>query len=301
MKKAFRIILVIVIALAVLIISLLLKPAVPHSYETGETGGTLEKKYLAHGTHDVSFLKEKAMQSFGSYEIWYPSDLKDSDDAYPVIVVSNGTGVRASKAKHMFEHFASWGFIVIGNEEEYSWNGFAADMSLTHLLKLNEDSDSVFYRHVDTAKIGALGHSQGGVGTMNAATVQEHASLYKTIAAESPTAMDLADALEWSYDPALLQVPALLLASDGSTDENTVIPLASLQKLYDTIPSDTPKVMARRTGVDHSNMLYCADGYVTAWFLYWLCDDEEAGSIFRADGELTANPLYEDVQISSVS
>jgi hypothetical protein len=58
----------------------------------------------------------------------------------------------------MFEHFASWGFIVIGNEEEYSWNGFASDMSLKYLLKCNADSESIFYQKIDTDNIGAVGH-----------------------------------------------------------------------------------------------------------------------------------------------
>ena len=38
-------------------------------------------------------------------------------------------------------------------------------------------------------------------------------------------------------------------------------------------------------------MLYCADGYVTAWFLYQLCGDEEAASVFTETGELSPNPL----------
>lgn len=42
-------------------------------------------------------------------------------------------------------------------------------------------------------------------------------------------------------------------------------------------------------------MLYSADGYVTAWFLYWLRDDKTAGSIFFGDTpELFSNALYQD-------
>jgi hypothetical protein len=301
MKKAGKILLILIAIAAVLLVYLIRKQAVPKNYENGETGGPLEEKYLAHGSYEVSFTSEKAMQDFQKYEIWYPSALTDSDTVWPVIVISNGTGIKASKAKQMFRHFASWGFIVIGTEEEYSWNGFSAEMSLTHLLRRNEDPDSIFYHHINTEAIGALGHSQGGVGAINAATEQAHGSYYRTIVAESPTAMDLADALEWSYAPSGITVPVLLLASTGSMDENTVIPLSSLQKIYDAVPDEVMKVMARHNNADHSNMLYCADGYVTAWFLYQLCGDAEAGTVFTENGELRQNSLYQDVQISAGS
>ena len=70
----------------------------------------------------------------------------------------------------MFEHFASRSFIVIGNEEDYSWNGFASDMSLNDLLKRNDDKKSILYQKIDTDNIGSLGHSQGGVGAINTVT-----------------------------------------------------------------------------------------------------------------------------------
>ena len=45
---------------------------------------------------------------FAKYEVWYPSEMTDSSNKYPVLVVLNGTGVKASKYKTQFEHFASW-------------------------------------------------------------------------------------------------------------------------------------------------------------------------------------------------
>ena len=50
---------------------------------------------------------------------------------FPVVILSNGIGVRASKYAAILKHLASWGFIVIGTEEEYSWNGFSSETSLT--------------------------------------------------------------------------------------------------------------------------------------------------------------------------
>ncbi|MFZ1758958.1 MAG: hypothetical protein WAX68_03205 [Streptococcus suis] len=47
------------------------------------------------------------------------------------MILSNSTGVRASKYAAVLKHLAFWGFIVIGTEEEYSWNRFSSETSLT--------------------------------------------------------------------------------------------------------------------------------------------------------------------------
>ena len=42
--------------------------------------------------------------------------------------------------------------------------------------------------------------------------------------------------------------------------------------LFETISAE--KIMAFRVGADHSQTLYCADGYVTAWLFWKLQWDE---------------------------
>lgn len=86
----------------------------------------------------------KCWETNKKYEIWYPTEMETSKYKYPVTIINNGTGVKASRCSYLWTHLASWGFIVIANEEEYSWNGFSADMSLNYLLKANEDSSSIF-------------------------------------------------------------------------------------------------------------------------------------------------------------
>ena len=44
-------------------------------------------------------------------------------------------------------------------------------------------------------------------------------------------------------------------------------------------------------------MLPYADGYMTAWFMYHLQDDEEAGRIFFGDNaEILTNANWQDVE-----
>ena len=84
------------------------------------------------------------------YEIWYPSNLEQSDQAYPVVVIANGTGMKASKQSAIYEHLASWGFIVAGNEDEHSRTGASSAATLDFILSLNEDPQSIFYDRIDT-------------------------------------------------------------------------------------------------------------------------------------------------------
>lgn len=53
--------------------------------------------------------------------------------------------------------------------------------------------------------------------------------------------------------------------------------------------------MARRKDADHGDMLYFADGYVTAWFMWQLQGDSEAAKAFVGDNaEILSNELYQD-------
>ena len=299
-KKALKVI-GIIIASILLLVALFfvyanLKPAVPRNYETSvKTGGDIEARYLAHGSYEVKYKEQTALQNYKKYEIYYPAELETSENKFPVIVVNNGTGVKGSKAKTMFQHFASWGFIVIGNEEEYSWNGFSGDMSLQYLLRANDNAESIFYHKVDMDNIGAVGHSQGGVGAFNSVTNAKHMDMYKTVVVESPAHLDLAIGLEWDYDISNLHIPFLMVAGTEKSDAELVCTLDGMHKLFDLADQSPFKVMARRTGAGHGDMLCNADGYVTAWFMWQLQGDEYAAGAFTGDAaEIMQNSLYQD-------
>ena len=302
MRKALKIISIIVLILIVGI-SILLKflgsrPVVPANYtQDTETGGPIEAKYMATGSHEVSTYEEPVLQSFSKYTIDYPTELETTDEKYPVIVVCNGSGTPISKYLSVPEHFASWGFIVIGTEEEYDWSGFSAEMCIRHLQKLNDnesigENKNIFYQKVDFDNVGIVGHSQGGVGVLNAITAQKHADIYKTAVSLSPTNKELAHNLEWDYDAALVDTPILLIAGAGGGDD-WVITGEQLQSIYSDI--DRNKVMLRRKDTPHNETLYAANGYVTAWFIWHLQDDDEAAKAFAGDNaEIYMNGLYQD-------
>ena len=282
------VILAIVLLLAILLFILSKKPFVPGNYtKTVETGGELEAKYLAMGQYKVKYTEEDAPEDWGKFITYYPAGMETENKIHPVVVMVNGTGVYASKYPALFKHLASWGFLVIGNEDPSTCSGDSADATLAYLLEQNDDPNSVFYQKVDTAHIGITGHSQGGVGVFNAVTQQPHGNLYTCAVSLSPTEMELADAIGLHYEPDKMTVPTLLLAADA----NDVITPEGAQKVYDAMT--VPKAMALRSGMDHGKMLYSADGYVTAWFLWYLQGDGDAAKVFSGDSaELLRNSLY---------
>ncbi len=304
MKKALKIIGITAFCIVALIVILLVclskMTAIKKNYTTKiQTGGDIEAKYLGDGAYDVSYYEEAAAQVFEKYEIYYPKELETENETYPVIVVCNGTGWKASKSRPIYEHYASWGFIVIATEETHSWNAFGAEMCIVHLQRLNDnriisDKENIFFQKIDFDKVGIIGHSQGGVGVINAITNTEHKNTYKTAIVLSPTNKELAEALEWPYNATLIDVPIILISGEGGGDD-WVVTGEGLTAIYDDIPAG--KVMLRRKNTDHGKTQYSEDGYVMAWFMWQLQGDREAAKAFVGENpEIMNNKLYQDQQ-----
>lgn len=277
--------------------------SVPDNYtSTVKTGGELEAKYLAMGQHEVGYQESAAMMSFEKFEIYYPSDMAQSNTPLPVVVFVNGSGTGGSKYQALQKHMASWGFITIATEEQHAWSGFSAEMCVRYLGVLNQyqedGKENIFYGKIDLDNIGITGHSQGGIGVINAVTDQKHADSYKAAVMLSSTETDIAKALLWESDSSLIHTNMLMITSTGQTD-SSIAPLENMQKTYDNITADVDKVLARRNDADHGQMLYFADGYVTAWFMYYLQGVTEAGNAFFGDdAEIQTNSLYQDQRIN---
>lgn len=267
---------------------------VPSDYVSKvETGGDIEEKYLNMGIYDVNNYNEETDEPVKKYSFYYPNELKTNDKKYPVVVVSNGSGEIAKKIVPVLEHLASWGFIVLGNHDSVAATGISADLTLAHLLELNDDEESIFYGKVDTNNIGISGHSQGGVSIFDAISNQTLGNMYKCAVSLSPIGDEWKNLWKMNYDPSTINIPIMIFSSTVFD----LINLEELQKIYNEIK--TTKVLARRRDTSHNAMLYSSDGYVTAWFMHYLQNDYEAGQFFRGSNpELLNNTLYQDQQIN---
>ena len=75
--------------------------------EVVETGEAVEKKYLGQGNYDVFYLEINALQNFKKYELYYPTSIETETRKFPVVILSNSNGVRASKYAAVLKHLAS--------------------------------------------------------------------------------------------------------------------------------------------------------------------------------------------------
>lgn len=302
MKKVFTILGIIIfciISLMIITLNFLSHQSVnPRNFrEKTEMGGEIEQKYMANGSYEVAKKEEGTLLNFGKFLIFYPKELETSDKQYPVIVIANGTGVPLSKFPAIAEHYASWGFIVIGTEEPHSWNAFGAEMSIRYLERMNAnqevaDKESLFYQKVDFENVGIVGHSQGGVGVINAITDTQHKDIYKTAVALSPTNKELAHNLFWDYDATKITIPIMLISGQGGGDD-WVVTGDQLVDIANDIPSN--KLAMRRKNTPHGEVLYKPDGYTMAWFMWQLQGDTEAAQAFIGDKpEILTNPYYTD-------
>ena len=306
MKKVLKVIGVIILLLVVVIAALFhfisKSPSVPENYtETVKTGGETEARYLAMGSYEVEHLESATVSSLEKFEVYYPKDI-DKMGKVPVVIFLNGTGTPASKYPALQEHLASWGFITIANEENNSFYGEGVELSIRYLLFADtyssNDDESPLKGHIDFDNIGVTGHSQGGIGVINGITIHPHSDMIKAAVMLSSTETDMAKAFLWDSDSSLIHANTMMIGSTGQTD-SAISPLESMQKTYENITDDVVKVLARRNDCDHGEMLYYADGYVTAWFMYFLQGDVKAGKAFFGDNpEISTNELYQDIMIN---
>ena len=316
MKKVLKIVGIVIlgmIILIVLVVSFLLmknyidsqKPWLAKDYYTQfQSDSELEKKYAGLGDYEVSVMAVKSEdKSIGNIRIWYPSEM---ENRYPLIVVVNGSNTAALNYEPYFERLASWGFVVVGNDDRQAGTGISTSLTLDYMLEQNQNSDSLFYEKIDVQNIGIAGYSQGGVGAVRAVTEFENSGLYKTIFTGSAAHSYLAQ-MWGGYDASKVSIPWFMTAAAGTSDDTGatdaatewlgVAPLSSLIENYNAMPDNVFKLRARVEGAEHEEMQMKTDGYMTAWMLYQLQGDEEAGkALIGEDAEILSNSNWQDIE-----
>ena len=142
MKKTFIVVTIILLLIVVfLIIAMFIgsRPIKSNYYNQVDAVGMIEKKYTNRGEYEVESIKANSNEElFKEYKIWYPLELEEkADKTYPVVLLVNGTGVPYTKYGAIFEHLASWGFIVVGNDDKNSASGKSSSIMLNYILSLN--------------------------------------------------------------------------------------------------------------------------------------------------------------------
>ena len=262
----------------------------------------IEKYYQEHYIYAVSSIDYKVKENrYDTIKIFYPNEIKYiSSKKYPLIIMANGTGVRVEKYKPILLHLSSWGFIVVGNNDDSSALGDSTSKTLDFILDLNKN-DNLFKDRIDLNNIGVAGHSQGGVGAIHSITNFDNSKYFKCCCVASTPTESLINSFhlnDFKYDISLVKIPLFMTASTGNVDKK-ITPLEELKENYNKV--NVPCVVGRRKNVDHGDFLMAGDAYVTAWFCYYLKGDEKAKDAFVGENaEIKHNPLWTDVESKNI-
>ena len=261
-------------------------PAVSRSYNRNTYPCPVEQKYHENGPYQVT------VHSIDGIHVFVPDSAHSVP--LPTVVMVNGTGLKALHYRPVFEHLASWGFVVIGNDDSNAWNGRSALVSLDKAIFQNSIVSSPLYQRIDLDRIGVVGHSQGAMGAINAATEDDR---FKVLYAASCPQKSLAKKLDWSYSMKTISIPTMLVAGTEWIDRH-ISPLDSLLLLAEELPNTTPMLLGRLKGVEHRYVLHEGDAYMTAWLRHFLANDADAAAALASDNpEILNNPRWQDVII----
>lgn len=273
----------------------------------------IEKKFLQNGPWEAECLQTASEdKKIRTFCVWYPAAMAEGRESYPLVIMVNGTGVKASAYRPIFRHLASWGFVVAGNEDDMSGTGYSTAKTLDFILKENEREGSVLYHRIDTARIGVAGHSQGGAGVFNAVSHYGNSWRYKAAVALSPSHRELSKTvLKADYDVSKVSIPLLITATSATSgllhdaDDgkgNRICGIADMREEMEVIHKahpDVPVVIARIANPkkSHGDNLMESEAYLAAWLCWWLKGDTEAAHAFAgSDAEIKHNPRWRDVE-----
>jgi predicted dienelactone hydrolase len=199
------------------------------------------------------------------FNLYRPKDLSQGY-CHPIVTWGNGTGDQPKTYEVLIKQLASHGFVVVASLSSQTAQGTPLPQiaGVDWMLKENEDPASPLYHHLDTAHIGATGHSQGGAAT--------------TMSGADPRITAIAP-ICGSRSNITLHGPAALLC--GGSD--TMVPCSSVQSAYDTITT-VPVMLLNSLSDTHGSWIGSIQNpfmvAVTGWMRVHLMGDTANRAMF---------------------
>lgn len=103
------------------------------------------------------------------YSVYRPANWVEGE-TYPIITWGNGTCAKPEGYGALLRYVASHGFFVIAANSRWVGGNSAMTKALDFAFAATKDPSSPYYNRLDTTKVGAMGHSQGGMATISAAS-----------------------------------------------------------------------------------------------------------------------------------
>ena len=192
--------------------------------------------------------------------VWANGHTDNPEPNAPLCVVDSGANKWCGQYLPMMKHLASHGFVVIASLSTTTSRGepLPTIAGLNWLLQQADDSTSAYYHRLDTANIGQLGHSEGGMSTCMVAAEPR----YKALTAICGTR-------------ALTGVHTPMLFFCGGKD--TVVKCDGVRDVFLTV-KDQPAFFINELDADHGSWVYTGANGVSlsmaaAWFRVHLMGD----------------------------
>jgi hypothetical protein len=270
----------------------------PPNYPTG----TIEQQFYANGTWAVTVQAGTlCCDSLGNkFDLYYPTNLGANGFKHPILTWGNGSFGKAGDVDYFLKHMASWGFVIIATEDNMTGPGQTILDAANFLVAANADPASIFHNKLDVTQIGAIGHSQGAGGAINA-LIKSAGKIKTVIPIELPAQI-------WcTTPPNCIDTSHLTTGSvffvDGSLDPvspPTQLPsatgLQSIDAYYNAVPAGVPKLKGTLMGPTHNDItgqpdchhaqppclfgVYGYLGYPTAWMMDRLQGNAAAHAAF---------------------
>lgn len=259
--------------------------------KNSEPTGAWEKVFADAGSHAAARMEVGDRQ----YRIHYPADLSGN---HPVVAWGNGTGAQPKNYEGLFDHLASWGFVVIDSYSKNTGTGAEILASAEYLVAENNNPSGIFYNKIDINRIGAVGHSQGAAGVLNAHTDYAGGSIFKTVVPIALPSPNLTNP-EHTYNTGDVTGSLLLLSG---TNDGLISPKKSNRQAFDDAPDNLPAAMAMAVDAGHNAILDNGGkhrGYLTAWLLYRLSGNTDAREAFVS--EIAGNDTWTEVRIQNLN
>ena len=218
---------------------------------------------------------------FSAQIIFYPSDIKESNEKYPVISWANGTMCPPILYYGLLSRIAAEGYIVVANTQVMSADGTGQIASIDYIFSENDNENSILYNKVDKENIGVIGHSQGGRSAVNAAVADERIDCVLSIAGSN-----------YKEEAEKLSTPTFFVA--GEMDFIVFAP-QWINTAYNACTGTA--VYATLKKAIHTSCIFKPElysDYATEWFDGWLKNDDEAMNLFENGGALSTDSMWKD-------
>lgn len=248
----------------------------------------IETVYKTAGSFAVSTATATDPSGALTYNLYYPTQLGAGGMRHPIVTWGNGTNATPGNYYGLLNHLASWGFVVVAVNDPTTGTGAEMLGAAQYMVQRDSDSSSVFYQKLDTTHIGAIGHSQGAGGAVNAANHSN--GLIKTaVPIALPNQIWVSSGDEYYVDQ--LTVPVLFL---GSANDIIIASPATLTGYYNQVPGAAAVAVLKSAG--HNTIQNTGGGflgYINAWLMYVLRNDPTArGAFVGTPAEINTNSSW---------